>query len=47
MVSFIENMQNGKDESVRSLSNKQELLAKVVSYSPTQFRFLPLTAQQR
>jgi len=34
MVSFIENMQNGKDESVRSLSNKQELLAKVVELFP-------------
>jgi len=34
MVSLIENMQYGMDESVRSLSNKQELLAKVVELFP-------------
>ena len=34
MVSSIENIQYGMDESVRSLSNKQELLAKVVELFP-------------
>jgi len=34
MVSSIENMQYGMDESVRSLSNKQKLLAKVVELFP-------------